>query len=277
MALFISFYFIAFLIFPIVILFSTSLITFGEFFWEKATTPVAICAYQLSLSLSFTACLINTFFGFLVVWVLTRYNFPGQKLLDAIIDLPFCLPTSVAGLSICAIYGSKGWIGQFLLRYNIQIVFTKWGLLLAMIFVSFPFVVRSVQPAFEQIDKQLEEAAWCLGASSWQTFLRIIWPTLVTPLSTGMILSFSRCIGEYGAIVLLSSNFPFKDLVTPVLIFQCLEQYDYTGATIFGSVLLLVCFILFLLINIYQTLWAPEGGYLIYVSHVYYPSNWGIY
>lgn len=254
MAIFISFYFISFLVLPIIILFSTSVSTFEQVFWQKATAPVAMCAYQLSFSLSLTACLINTVFGFLVVWVLTRYSFPGQKLLDALIDLPFCLPTSVAGLSICAIYGSKSWIGQFWLSHGIQIVFTKWGVVFAMIFVSFPFVIRSVQPIFEQIDKQLEEAAWCLGASSWSTFLKIIWPTLVPGVLTGMILSFSRCIGEYGAIVILSSNFPFKDLVTPVLIFQCLEQYDYTGATVLGSVLLFVCFVLFVVINICQTL-----------------------
>lgn len=251
MALLISFYFVSFLILPIIVLFYTSLGTYAQFFWEKATAPVAICTYQLSFSLALTACLINTFFGFLVVWVLTRYDFPGRKLLDAVIDLPFCLPTSVAGLSICAIYGSQGWIGQFLLDNGMQIIFTKWGILLAMIFVSFPFVIRSVEPVFEQIDKQLEEAAWCLGATPWDTFLKIIWPSLVPGISTGMILSFSRCIGEYGAIVILSSNFPFKDLVTPVLIFQCLEQYDYTGATILGSVLLFFCFILFLFINIY--------------------------
>nr|YP_009519649.1 Sulfate ABC transporter permease subunit CysT [Udotea flabellum]AYC65653.1 Sulfate ABC transporter permease subunit CysT [Udotea flabellum] len=246
MRLFICFYFLVFLVFPIVILFSTSLGTFFDTFWSKAFAPVALCTYQLSFSLAFLACLINTVFGFVVAWVLVRYTFPGKKIFDAIVDLPFALPTSVAGLSLCAIYGSKGWFGKF----GIQIVFTKLGILLAMIFVSLPFVIRSVQPVLSEVNKQLEEAAWCLGATSWQTFLKVLWPTLLPALFTGMILSFSRCIGEYGSIVLLSSNFPFKDLITPVLIFQCLEQYDYTGATVFGSVLLFFCFCFFFLANL---------------------------
>lgn len=253
MRIFIGFYLFTFLIFPILVLFSTSIGTFYDTFWAKATAPIALCTYQLSFSLSFVACLINTFFGFLVAWVLVRYNFPGQKIVDAIIDLPFSLPTSVAGLSLCAIYGSKGWFGAFLIKNGIQVVFSKLGILLAMIFVSFPFVIRSVQPVLIEIDKQLEEAAWCLGATPWQTFSKIVWPTLTPALITGVVLSFSRCIGEYGSIVLLSSNFPFKDLITPVLIFQCLEQYDYTGATVFGSVLLFFCFFFFLFVNIFQT------------------------
>nr|YP_009130567.1 sulfate transport protein [Tydemania expeditionis]CEO91097.1 sulfate transport protein [Tydemania expeditionis] len=257
MRIFISLYFLTFLVFPIIVLFSTSMGTFFdsrgllhyEPFWLKAFSPVALCTYHLSFSLSFVACFINTFFGFLVAWVLVRYNFPGKKLFDAIIDLPFCLPTSVAGLSFCAIYGSKGWLGRFLIKNGIQVVFTKLGILLAMIFVSLPFVVRSVQPVLIEIDTQLEEAAWCLGATSWETFSKVLFPTLVPAIFTGIVLSFSRCIGEYGSIVLLSSNFPFKDLITPVLIFQCLEQYDYTGATIFGSVLLFFCFCLFFVAN----------------------------
>lgn len=253
MRILIGFYLFTFLIFPILVLFSTSIGTFYDTFWAKATAPIALCTYQLSFSLSFVACLINTFFGFLVAWVLVRYNFPGQKIVDAMIDLPFSLPTSVAGLSLCAIYGSKGWFGSFLIKNGIQVVFSKLGILLAMIFVSFPFVIRSIQPVLMEIDKQLEEAAWCLGATSWQTFSKIVWPTLIPALITGIVLSFSRCIGEYGSIVLLSSNFPFKDLITPVLIFQCLEQYDYTGATVFGSVLLFFCFFFFLFVNIFQT------------------------
>ena len=212
MRIFIGFYLFTFLIFPILVLFSTSIGTFYDTFWAKATAPIALCTYQLSFSLSFVACLINTFFGFLVAWVLVRYNFPGQKIVDAMIDLPFSLPTSVAGLSLCAIYGSKGWFGAFLIKNGIQVVFSKLGILLAMIFVSFPFVIRSIQPVLIEIDKQLEEAAWCLGATPWQTFSKIVWPTLTPALITGVVLSFSRCIGEYGSIVLLSSNFPFKDL-----------------------------------------------------------------
>nr|AYC65749.1 Sulfate ABC transporter permease subunit CysT [Udotea sp. TZ0819] len=246
MIIFICFYFLTVLVFPIIYLFSTSLGVFFDTFWEKAFTPVALCSYYLSFSLAFFACFLNTLFGFIIAWVLIRYTFPGKKILDAIVDLPFALPTSVSGLCLCTIYGSKGWFG----RLGFQIVFTKLGILLAMIFVSLPFVVRSIQPVLFNINKQFEEAAWCLGATSWQTFLKVVWPTLIPALFTGMILSFSRCIGEYGSIVLLSSNFALKDLVTSVLIFQCLEQYDYTGATVLGSVLLLFCFCIFFLVNL---------------------------
>ena len=242
----ICFYFSTFLIFPIIFLFSKSLGFCFDIFLEKAFTPVALCTYQLSFSLAFFACILNTFFGFIIAWVLVRYTFPGKKIFDAIVDLPFALPTSVAGLSLCTIYGSKGWFGKL----GVQVVFTKFGILVAMIFVSLPFVVRSVQPILRSINKQFEEAAWCLGATSWQTFLKVVWPTLIPALFTGMILSFSRCIGEYGSIVLLSSNFAFKDLVTSVLIFQCLEQYDYTGATVLGSVLLFFCFCFFFFVNL---------------------------
>nr|YP_009519103.1 Sulfate ABC transporter permease subunit CysT [Callipsygma wilsonis]AYC65000.1 Sulfate ABC transporter permease subunit CysT [Callipsygma wilsonis] len=251
MGILISIYFLIFLIFPIFILFSGAINTFSENFWSKAFSPIALCTYNLSFSLSFIACFINTFFGFLIAWVLIRYDFPGKKLFDSVLDLPFALPTSVAGLSFCALYSSKGWFGKFLIKNGIQVIFSKLGILLAMIFVSFPFVIRSVQPALLNIDKKLEEAAWCLGATPWQTFSKIIWPTLTPSFLTGMILSFSRCIGEYGSIVLLSSNFPFKDLITPVLIVQCIEQYDYVGATILGSVLLFFCFLFFLLVNIF--------------------------
>ena len=246
MRFFICCYFFSFLVFPIIILFSSALNLFFDNFWSKAFAPVALCTYQLSFSLAFVACLINTFFGFIIAWAFVRYNFPGKKVFDVIVDLPFALPTSIAGFSLCTIYGSKGWLG----RFGIPIIFTKLGMILVMIFVSLPFVVRSVQPVLIEINKQLEEAAWCLGATSWQTFLKILWPTLSPALFTGMILSFSRCIGEYGALVLMSSNFPFKDLMTSVLIFQCLEQYDYTGATVYGSVLLFFCFCLFLLGNL---------------------------
>nr|BBD21570.1 sulfate transport protein [Rhipidosiphon lewmanomontiae] len=250
MRFFIFLYFFTFLLFPIIFLFSKSVgFAFFDTFLERAFTPVALCTYQLSFSLAFFTCILNTFFGFIIAWVLVRYTFPGKRILDAVVDLPFALPTSVAGLTLCTIYGSKSWFGNF----GIQIVFTKLGILLAMIFVSLPFVVRSVQPVLIGINRQFEEAAWCLGATSWQTFLKVIWPTLLPALFTGMILSFSRCIGEYGSIVLLSSNFALKDLVTSVLIFQCLEQYDYTGATVLGSVLLFFCFFLFFLANLVLT------------------------
>ena len=228
------------------ILFSISLSNLFTGFWSQAFSSLALCTYYLSFYLAFFACLINAFFGLIVAWVLVRYNFFGKKIFDTIIDLPFALPTSVTGLSLSIIYSSNGWFGKI----GIPIVFTRFGILLAMVFVSLPFVVRCVQPTLLKINRQFEEAAWCLGANSYETFLKILWPTLIPALVTGIILSFSRSIGEYGAIVLLSSNFAFKDLVTSVLIVQCLEQYDYINSTVYGSILIFLCFCLFLLGNL---------------------------
>ena len=169
---------------------------------------------------------------------LPDYNFFGKKIFDIIIDLPFTLPTSVAGFALCFIYGPQGAIGNFLSQFGIQITFTKLGILLAMIFVSFPFLIRILEPILAQFDRRVEEVAWSLGASNWETFLKLIWPVLNPYVFIGIALTFARCIGEYGSIVIISSNSPFKDLITPVFIFQCLEQYDYSGATIIGSVIL---------------------------------------
>nr|AYC64740.1 Sulfate ABC transporter permease subunit CysT [Boodleopsis sp. FL1161] len=246
---FIIVYLFFLLILPVCFLFLKSFATFSDNFLSIAFAPIAICSYRISFLLSFIACLINTLVGFLLAWVLVRYKFPGQKVLDVMIDLPFSIPTAVAGFSFSEIYGSKTWIGQIFLQNGIQIVFTNFGVLLGMVFVSFPFGIRNVQPILLDIDQQIEETAWCLGATSWQTFSKILWPILMPAFLTGAILSFSRCIGEYGAIVLLSSNYPFKNLITPVLIFQCLEQYDYLSATIFGSILLFFCLVFFFFLN----------------------------
>nr|YP_009472449.1 sulfate ABC transporter permease subunit CysT [Bryopsis sp. HV04063]ARO74100.1 sulfate ABC transporter permease subunit CysT [Bryopsis sp. HV04063] len=229
-------------------------------FWDRATDPVALSAYSVTFSLAFFACLINTFFGFLIAWILVRYKFKGRQILDSMIDLPFAIPTSVAGFTLSIIYNDKGWIGSFLTKFGIQIIFTKIGILLAMIFVSFPFIVRSLQPVIITLEKELEEAAWSLGASSWLTFYKIVFPNLLPALFTGITLAFSRAIGEYGSVVIISSNFAFKDLITPVLIFQYLEQYDYIGATIIGSVILLISFFLLILVNFFQS-WALSSRY----------------
>lgn len=221
---------------------------------QKAADPIAMSAYSLTLQMAFFAALINTIFGFIITWVLTRYNFFGKKYLDAAIDLPFALPTSVAGLTLATVYGDQGWIGQLLKICNFQIVFTKFGVLLAMIFVSFPFVIRTLQPVLQEIDTSLEEAAWSLGASPLQTFSRVILPTLWPSIFTGFTLSFSRALGEFGSIVMISSNLPFKDLVASVLIYQSLEQYDYIGASVIGAVVLLIALISLLLINTFQSL-----------------------
>jgi|SRR6056300_1547598 sulfate transport system permease protein len=221
-------------------------------FFLKAFQPIALSAYYVTLSTALTAALINGFFGLLVAWVLVRFDFPGKKFIDSAIDLPFALPTAVAGLTITTVYSDQNWLGSFLSSCGIEVVFTRVGVGLAMVFVSFPFVVRSVQPIIQELQIDIEEASWSLGASPLETFTKIILPALLPSLLTGMTLAFSRAIGEYGSIVIVASNIPFRDLVTSVLIFQSLEQYDKTGATIYGTVILLISLILLLAINTLQ-------------------------
>lgn len=242
------------LILPLLALFFLILENDWYEIYKKATDPIAVSAYFLTLEMAFFAALINTFFGFIITWVLTRYDFAGKKIIDAAIDLPFALPTAVAGLTLATVYGDQGWIGSLLKICNIQIVFTKAGVLLAMIFVSFPFVIRTLQPVVQELEKSLEEAAWSLGASPFQTFFRVILPTLWPSLLTGFTLSFSRALGEFGSIVMISSNLALKDLVASVLIYQSLEQYDYIGASVIGTVVLLIALASFLMINKLQSL-----------------------
>jgi len=251
--LFTLFYFVFMLILPIFSLLNTASKNLFDNFWETATEPVALSAYTVTISMAFFACIFNAFFGFILAWVLVRYNFPGKRLLDAAVDLPFALPTSVAGLTLATVYSDQGWIGSFLSNFGIQIVFTKLGILVAMIFVSFPFVVRTLQPVLQEMEIELEEAAWSLGASPWKTFQKVIFPPLIPAILTGLTLAFSRAIGEYGSIVIVSSNIPLKDLIASVLIFQNLEQYDYTRATVIGTVVLILSLFLLLGINFLQS------------------------
>lgn len=251
--IFTIFYITFILIIPILSMLSVASNTLFDQFWEKATEPVAISAYIVTISMAFIACIFNGIFGFLIAWVLTRYNFPGKRLIDAAIDLPFALPTSVAGLTLVTVYSDQGWIGGFFNSLGVQIVFTRIGVMVAMIFVSFPFVVRTIQPVLQEIEKELEEAAWSLGASPWKTFTKVVFPPLLPATLTGLTLAFSRAIGEYGSIAIISSNFPFKDLIASVLIFQSLEQYDYKGATIIGTVVLFLSLFLLLSINFLQS------------------------
>ena len=220
---------------------------------DKATDSIAVSAYVLTFEMAFYAALINTLFGFIITWILTRYNFFGKKILEAAIDLPFALPTSVAGLTLSTVYGEQGWLGKYFHFFGIKIVFTKFGVLLAMIFVSFPFVIRTLQPVLQELEKSIEEAAWSLGASPYQTFVQIILPTIAPAILTGFTLTFSRALGEFGSIVIISSNLPLKDLVTSVLIYQNLEQYDYFGASVIGTVVLLIALMSLLLINSLQS------------------------
>lgn len=252
--LFVIFQVFFLLILPLTVLFLGIAQTQWSEVIRKATDPIAVSAYVLTVQMALYAALLNTLFGFIITWVLTRYQFFGKKILDAAVDLPFALPTSVAGLTLATVYGDQGWIGSFFSPFGVQIVFTKSGVLLAMIFVSFPFVIRTLQPVLQEIEQSLEEAAWSLGASPWQTFRRVILPTLWPAVFTGFTLSFSRALGEFGSIVMISSNLPFKDLVASVLIYQSLEQYDYLGASVIGAVVLLIAFITLILINAFQAL-----------------------
>jgi sulfate transport system permease protein len=190
--------------------------------------------------------------GTLIAWVLVRYSFPGKKLIDAAVDLPFALPTSVAGLVLATVYSDNGWIGQFFTPFGIKIAFTRVGVFIAMLFISLPFVVRTLQPVMQEMERETEEAAWSLGASQFQTFFKVLLPPLMPPILTGIALGFSRAVGEYGSVVIISSSIPFKDLIAPILVFQRLEQYDYVGATVVGTVLLMASLFLLLLINALQ-------------------------
>jgi sulfate transport system permease protein len=246
------FYLLFMLILPIISLLTTASETFFTRFWQIATEPVAMSAYFVTISMAFFACLFNAFFGFILAWVLVRYNFFGKKLVDAAVDLPFALPTAVAGFTLATVYSDQGWIGSLFLNFGIQIIFTRLGVMIAMIFVSFPFVVRTLQPVLQEMEIELEEAAWSLGASPWQSFRKVVFPPLIPALITGVTLAFSRAIGEYGSIVIVASNFPLKDLIASVLIFQNLEQYDYLGATVIGTVVLLLSLILLFSIHFLQ-------------------------
>lgn len=224
-------------------------------FWAIATSPIALATYNVTFVTSIFAALLNGVFGTLIAWVLVRYDFPLKRLIDATVDLPFALPTSVAGLTLATVYSDNGWVGSLLAPLGIKVSFTRMGVAVAMIFISLPFVVRTVQPVLQEMEHEIEEAAWCLGASQWQTFWKVILPPLFPTILTGIALGFSRAVGEYGSTVIISSNTPYQDLIAPVLIFQRLEQYDYSGATVIGIVLLSISLVLLLAINFLQA-WA---------------------
>jgi sulfate/thiosulfate transport system permease protein len=221
-------------------------------FWEVATSPVALSAYDVTFTTALITAVINGLFGTAIAWVLVRYDFPGKRIIDASIDLPFALPTSVAGLTLATVYSDNGWIGSLFVPLGIKIAFTRLGVAMAMLFISLPFIVRTVQPVLMELERDIEEAAWCLGASDWQTFRQVILPPLLPSILTGVALGFSRAVGEYGSTVIIASNTPFKDLIAPVLVFQRLEQYDYAGATTIGVILLGISLVLLLAINILQ-------------------------
>jgi len=227
--------------------------------WRIATSPVALSAYDVTFMTALFAGLTNGIAGLIIAWVLVRYDFPGKRLIDAFIDLPFALPTAVAGLTLATVYSENGWIGSLFAPLGIKIAFTRWGVFLAMLFISLPFVIRTVQPVLQEAEREVEEAAWSLGADEWQTFWRVVLPPILPAVLTGIALGFARAVGEYGSVVIVASNIPFKDLIAPVLIFQRLEQYDYAGATVIGTVMLLISLVMLLAINLLQA-WGQRYG-----------------
>ena len=229
-------------------------------FWHIVTAPRALAAYRLSFGAALLAALLNAGFGLLLAWVLARYRFPGRALVDALVDLPFALPTAVAGLTLTAVYSANGWLGRFLEPLGFRVAFTPLGVVLALTFVGLPFVVRTIQPVLEDLDAELEEAAAVLGASRLQTFRRIVFPNLLPPLLTGFTLAFARALGEYGSIVFISGNMPFRTEIAPLLIVTKLEQYDTAGATAIALVLLVASFLLVFTINALQRWTRRRAG-----------------
>jgi sulfate transport system permease protein len=216
------------------------------------SAPRVLASYRLSFGASLLAAAINAVFGLMLAWALVRYTFPGKRLIDALVDLPFALPTAVAGISLTALYARNGWLGQYLEPLGIKVAFTPLGVLVALIFIGLPFVVRTVQPVLEDMDADFEEAAATLGASRWQAFTRVVLPTLTPALLTGFALAFARAVGEYGSVIFIAGNIPMVSEITPLIIITKLEQYDYRGATAIAAVMLLVSFTLLLLINALQ-------------------------
>lgn len=225
-------------------------------FWATVTNPRVVAAYRVTFGASFLAALINTGFGLLVAWVLVRYRFPGRRLVDAIVDLPFALPTAVAGIALTTLYAPSGWIGSYLEPLGIKVSYTWLGITVALIFIGLPFVVRTVQPVLDDLEVEVEEAAASLGARRWQTFTRVVFPAVAPALLTGFALAFARAVGEYGSVVFISGNMPMKTEIVPLLIITKLEQYDYAGATAVALVMLVASFVLLLTINLLQ--WAAR-------------------
>lgn len=221
-------------------------------FIATVSSPRVAASYRITFGAALAAAGINAVFGVLVAWVLVRYRFPGQRLIDALVDLPFALPTAVAGITLATVYSSNGWIGRFLEPWGIKIAYTPLGIVVAMTFIGLPFVVRTVQPVLEELEAEIEEAAACLGANRWQTFCRVIFPTMLPAILTGFALAFARAVGEYGSVIFIAGNMPMISEITPLLIITKLEQYDYAGATAIASVMLAASFTMLLAINLLQ-------------------------
>ncbi|HUJ38359.1 MAG TPA: sulfate ABC transporter permease subunit CysT [Hyphomicrobium sp.] len=230
-----------------------------EGFWAAATSPRVLASYRLSFGASLLAAAVNVVFGLMLAWSLVRYSFPGRRIVDALIDLPFALPTAVAGIALTALYAKNGWLGEYLQLVGINVAFTPLGVLVALIFEGVPFVVRTVQPVLEDLDLEFEEAAASLGATRVQTFLRVMLPMLAPALLTGFALAFARAVGEYGSVIFIAGNIPMVSEITPLIIITKLEQYDYAGATAVAAVMLIISFILLLIINGLQA-WSARSN-----------------
>lgn len=224
----------------------------AEAFWAIVSTDRVIAALKLSFGASLLAASLNAFFGFLVAWVLVRYPFPGKRLVDALVDLPFALPTAVAGISLTTLYAPNGWFGQYLVPLGINVAFTPLGILVALTFISLPFVVRTVQPVLEDLEAELEEAATCLGATRWQIFSRVLFPAVLPALLTGFTLAFARATGEFGSVIFIAGNIPMVSEIAPLLIIGKLEQFDFLGATAIAVVMLVISFVMLFAINLIQ-------------------------
>ncbi len=242
------------------VLFSVTNLSASEF-WEVVSSPRVVASFKLSFLAALIAALINSLFGLILAWILVRYEFPGRRLIDTLIDLPFAMPTAVSGIALCAIFAGNGWIGQWLKPLGIELAYNPAGIVIALTFIGLPFVVRTLQPVLKESERELEEAAASLGANRLQTFIRIIWPSLVPALLTGFALAFSRAIGEYGSVIFIAGNLPMVSEIAPLMIMSHLEEYDYAGASAIAVVMLSFSFILLLLINKLQAWsWQRIGG-----------------
>ncbi|MDH4479865.1 MAG: sulfate ABC transporter permease subunit CysT [Rhodoferax sp.] len=254
------FYLSVIVLIPLSALFFKTFSLTWEQFASAVSSPRVVASYQLTFGASFLAALVNAVFGLLLAWVLVRYQFAGKKLIDALVDLPFALPTAVAGISLTALLASNGWVGSLLEPYGISLAFNRNGVVIALIFIGLPFVVRTVQPVLEDAEKELEEAAACLGASRWQTFRHVIFPTIAPALLTGFAMAFARAIGEYGSVIFIAGNMPMVSEITPLIIIGKLEQYDYAGATAVAVVMLGFSFVMLLVINALQAWQRKRAG-----------------
>ena len=234
----------------------TSKLGWGEFI-EIVTSERVLHSYKISFGTAIAAAAINAVFGFIVAWVLVRYSFPGKRILDALIDLPFALPTAVAGITLTTLYSTNGWIGQFFEPLNIKIAFTPLGITIALTFIGLPFIVRMVQPVLQDIEKEVEEAAESLGASRFQVFRKVIFPEVFPALLSGFSLAFARGLGEYGSVVFIAGNMPMKTEIAPLMIMTKLEQFDYAGATAIAVVMMIISFLCLIMINLIQ-MWSRE-------------------